>query len=276
MSQLDEVEYASLSDQVRKIEELTNSSQPEGVGYLLKNFLHNAKSRMAEIHDEEVRSEDEKKDQKSKETASVVHLAELEHKLNTEEKQQYSGFLKLDYFTKANFDELESFYANSWDKLSESGKAEMSSRVWEGIKRKEYTFEELPETVREKESERMYKQLTGRIEPSASLQYVPAQDRADFVREYEAGNEQAASRILSRPAFAEYSPDTRKESALQADSSTKEKASGESNDPPNASPQELLAESSFSISGVSCIVEVENTETPKVQAAGNSSIIGKT
>ena len=275
MSGLDEVEYASLSDQVRKIEELSNSSQPEGVSYLLKNFLHNAKSRMAEIQDEEVRSEDEKKEQKSKETANVVQLAEMEHKLNAEEKQQYSGFLKFDYFTKANFDELESFYANSWDKLSESGKAEMSSRVWEGIKRKEYTFEELPETVREKESERMYQQLTGRIEPSASLQNIPPQDRADFVREYEAGNEQAAAKVLSRPIFAEYSPDTRKVSALQADTSTKEQASGESNNPPNASPQELLVDSDFSIRGVSSIVEVDNTETPKVQANGNSSIIGK-
>ena len=275
MSQLDEVEYSRLAAQVQEIEKLVNSGQPGDVGYLLKSFLHNAKSRLEEIQHDEVRAEDEKKDQKAKEYSSVVQLAEMEHKLNADEKQQYSAFLKLDYFTKANFDELEDFYTNSWDKLSETGKDQMSARVWEGIRRKEYTFDELPHIVKEKESERMYLQLTGKLEPSSSLQNIPAQDRADFVREYEAGNEKAASKILSRPAFAEYSPDTREEAALQATSSSIKETSAEQKLASSASPEELLSAADFSISGISAVVEIGNTDTPTVQGAGNSPTRGK-
>jgi hypothetical protein len=223
VSGIDDVEYANLAEQVRRIELLVNADARSDSSYLLKSFLHNAKSRMEEIRHEEIRAEDDKKDQKAKETASVVHLAEMEYKLNSEEKQQYSQFLKLDYFTKANFDELEEFYEKSWDKLSESGKNQMSARVWEGIKRKEYTFDELPVEVRKKESERIYLQLTGKIEPSSSLQNISPEVRANFVREYDAGNDQATTKILSGRDFAEYSLDTRNASAFKADASAKEK-----------------------------------------------------
>ena len=268
MSQLDEVEYSRLAAQVQEIEKLVNSGQPGDVGYLLKSFLHNAKSRMEEIRHDEVRAEDEKKDQKTKEAVSVVQLAEMEHKLNADEKQQYSSFLKLDCFTKANFDELENFYANSWDKLSEGGKNQMSARVWEGIKRHDYTFEELPEKVREKESERMYLQLTGKIESSASLQNVPPQDRADFVREYEAGNEKAASKILSRPSFAEYSPDTRIDSSRRDESSTKEKTLDGQERGSIATGQDAVVAANLSASGISHVTDTEDIVPPAVGGGG--------
>lgn len=275
MSQLDEVEYSRLAAQVQEIENLVGSGQSGDVGDLLKHFLHNAKSRMEEIRHDEVRAEVEKKEQKAKENANVAQLAEMEHNLSVEEKRQYAGFLKLDYFTKANFEGLEDFYANSWDKLSEGGKDQMSARVWEGIRRKEYTFDELPHIVKEKESERMYMQLTGKIEPSASLQNIPQQDRADFVREYEAGNEKAASRILSRPAFAEYSPDTHDDAATKAASSSIKETSAEQKAASSASPEELLSAADLSISGVSAVVEVGHADTPTVQGVVESSVRGK-
>jgi hypothetical protein len=202
VSQLDEVEYANLSDQVRQIEALINSGQSGDVSHLLKSFLHNAKSRMEEIRHEEVRAEQDKKEQQAKEAASLAQLVEMEHQLNPEEKQQYAGFLKLDYFTKANFSDLNQFYSNTWDKLSESGKTQMSTRVWEGIRQGEYTFAELPENIRKKEAERLYEQLTGKQDLHPALTNIPAQDRADFVREYEAGNEQAVAAVLSRKSFS--------------------------------------------------------------------------
>jgi hypothetical protein len=274
VSQLDEVEYSRLAAQVQEIEKLVNSGQPGDVGLLLKSFLYNAKSRMEEIRHDEVRVEDEKKNHKTNETSTAVQLAEMEHKLNADEKQQYSGFLKLDYFTKPNFDDLEDFYANSWDKLSEGGKNQMSARIWEGIKRHEYTFEELPEKVREKESERMYLQLTGKIEPSASLQKVPAQDRADFVREYEAGNEQGASKILSRPAFAEYSPDTRNVSSFEDDTSTKGKAPEGQERSSLAAGQDAVVAAKLSASGISQVTDTEDILPPAVGGGGQVNTRG--
>ena len=201
MSQLDDVEYANLAEQVRRIEELVNSGQAGGSDYLLKGFLNNAKARMEVIRQDEHGSE-EKKEQKSRENANAVILAEMEHRLNSVEKEQYSGFLKLDYFTKANFEELDEFYEKTWDKLTEEGKSQMSYRVWEGVRQGEYSFDELPENVRKKEAERLYEKLVGTERAPASLANIPQQDRADFIREYEAGNEKAVTEVLNRESFS--------------------------------------------------------------------------
>ncbi len=214
VSQLDDVEYARLAAQVFEVEKLMNSGVPGGADLLLRSFLNGAKSRMEEIRHEERRAETSLKDRKDNETAGAVQLSEMERRLTAAEKQQYSGFLKLDWFTKADFEELEEFYAESWDRLSEGGKNQMSVRVWGGIRRHEYTFEELPQKLREKESERIYLQLTGAIKPNSGLQNVAAQVRAEFVREYEASNETATSKILGGDGFAGYSPETRTEASL--------------------------------------------------------------
>ena len=227
VGQLDEVEYARLAAQVLEIEKLVNSGQSGKDGFLLRTFLHNAKLRMEEIQHQELLAEETKNERKEKEAATVVRLAEMEHQLSAGEKEQYSAFLTQEYFTKKNFADLEAFYADAWDRLSEGGKNQMSSRVWGGIRRQEYTFEDLPEKVREKESERIYLQLTGMTEPSSSLQRVSPQTRAEFVREYQAGHEKAASKILSGEDFAGYSPDTRTEAPLRDASLSKEKKSAE-------------------------------------------------
>ena len=155
MSGIDDVEYANLAEQVRRIELLVDTDTRSDSSFLLTSFIHNAKSRMEEIRYDEVRTEDEKKDQKVKETASVVQLAEMEHRLNAEEKQQYSEFLKLDYFRRKDLDELAAFYKDGggYDKLSEEGKLQMSERIEEGIRRGEFVRDDLPERVNRKNDE---------------------------------------------------------------------------------------------------------------------------
>jgi hypothetical protein len=275
MTELDKAEYARLESQVVEVERIIDDGRAGGgASNLLGEFLRNAKARMNEIRPEGELSERHRKDAAQVEQLAVAALVERESRLTVIEKEQYGGFLKLDYFTKANFDELEDFYANSWDKLSEGGKDQMSARVWEGIRRKEYTFDELPHIVKEKESGRLYLQLTGKIEPSGILQNLSPQDRVDFVREYEAGNEKATSRILSESASAEYPEDTRADETLKVSSASLQKTSADQKCASNATPEELLLAADLSISGISAIVDVKHTDTPTVQGVESSQIKG--
>lgn len=273
MSELDEMEYARLAAQVEEIEIVMSSGQPRDVGDLLKQFLHNAKSRMDEIRHDEI-SSGEKRDQKAKEIAtSIAHLVEMEQRLSSVEKQQYAGFLNFDYFTKANFDELENFYASSWDKLSEGGKDQMSARVWEGIKRKEFTFDELPHIVKEKESERMYLQLTGKIQPSSGLQNIPPLDRADFVREYESGNEKAATQVLNRESFAmKVSTTSSAEGTLREFSVSSKKEAGDQKLQKSESRESNDASEDISLAGV-VLAEASDVSSPAVRNHGSSAPI---
>lgn len=264
MGQLDEAEYARLETQVREIEKLVNSGAPGDAGVLLRNFLSNAKSRMEEIRQDQGMDGESKKDRREREAAMAVQLAEMEHRLSAGEKQRYSGFMELEYFRKADFEELEEFYSNSWDRLSEGGKNQMSVRVWGGIRRHEYSFDELPEKMREKESERIYQQLTGAIEPSAGIRNVPPQSKADFVREYEAGNEKATTKILSGDGFAAYSPDTLKASSVKADAFTKEQRTED-----ETLKSKLKSGQGLSLSGLT-LGESEEINVPSPQAANTA------
>lgn len=79
-------------------------------------------------------------------------MVERETRLNAEEKERYEKLLQKDYFTKADFNDLDQFYSKSYDKLSSDGKAEMHQRIEEGIKRGEFSRDELPKSVREAQS----------------------------------------------------------------------------------------------------------------------------
>ena len=218
VDRLIKVEYAKLASVVEEAERLLAAAAPGEAGIGLRCFVHNARSRLDIIQADVIRAEEIKKDEKTKQAAAVAELAAMETKLSEEEQRQYAGFLKLSYFTKANFPELERFYTHTWDRLSERGKDEMSTLVWEGVKRREYTFDELPDKVREKESERIYQQLTGKIEASSSLQDVSVETRSEFVREYEAKHEDATTKILSGEDFAGYTPGGKRIAVPKAES----------------------------------------------------------
>lgn len=121
--------------------------------------------------------------------------------LNTKEKETYSGFLKEDFFTKRDFGRLEQFYTKTWDRLSEGGKDEMSKRVWGGIRHGEYSFDQLPAQVREKEAKQAYKRLTESTIGNPAAAEIPEKDRQDFIRAYEAGKKDEAAKMLERESF---------------------------------------------------------------------------
>jgi|GEM_PF-3834702 len=63
---------------------------------------------------------------------SVPELAAQEANLTDSEKSEYRDILLKQYFTKADFSMLESFYKTTYDKLSDDGKHQLSQRVWLG------------------------------------------------------------------------------------------------------------------------------------------------
>ncbi len=203
MAKEDELQASTLREVIERLEDALKSGAKRLDEFLLKGELSNKRSELAAATQHQEHVEKEKKEEKNRELAYELHLVEQEIRLNAEEKEQYAGFLSQQFFTKADFDKLESFYANTWDKLTDEGKAQMSQRVWEGIRQGEYTFGELPETVRKKESEWLYLQITGEKESAPWVSNIPEQDRQEFKRAYEAKDEKAVIEILERPSVVQ-------------------------------------------------------------------------
>ena len=199
-SKLDEMERSNLQKVISEVETALTVSTP-GTRPVLEVFLQNAKSRVAAL-DKKIKESQEQREIHEREQASVAYLAQKEAALSESERKTYSGFLEKPFFTKNDFGSLEQFYAHTWDRLSESGKDQMSHRVWEGIRHNEYTFTELPKVVQEKEIDRAYKRLT---EPQLSedVSRIPVADRTDFVRAFENGRHDEASQVLDRRSFRE-------------------------------------------------------------------------
>ena len=199
ISEADRLECASLERTVADVER-TLLSYPPGTRPFFNAFLLNAKARLGFLEKKIQEAEREQHEHTQNEVA-LVQLANKETALNAQEKEAYSGFLKEDFFTKNDFAALEHFYAKSWDKLSEGGKDEMSHRIWEGIRRHEYTFAELPKTVREKETERACRRLQDSAIGVGDASRIPEKDRTDFIRAYETGKRDEAEKVLERDSF---------------------------------------------------------------------------
>lgn len=155
MSENDNVKYSLLARQAAEIEKLISSGVrlEAGTGYSLASILHAAESRMATIRIDEGRVELERKEEKTREAAAIAALVEREHRLDEKEKLQYAGFLEKDCFSRADLPALERFYGRSYAKLSDDGKLQMHERVQEGIRRGNFSFEELPSNMREAEED---------------------------------------------------------------------------------------------------------------------------
>ncbi len=198
-SKLDELERDSLMKAISEVETAKSVSTP-GTRSVFENFLQNAKGRVAALEKKIEQSKGEHEARKQAEVA-IAALAEKEAALSASEKATYSGFLGKEFFTKQDFGSLEKFYAQTWDRLSESGKSEMSHRIWEGIRRDEYKFKDLPKVVREKETEWAYTELKKRDGSSSRVDAIPETDRKDFIRAYESGSREEAEKILERESF---------------------------------------------------------------------------
>lgn len=205
MNELNEVTYARLAALIVEIERMLKSGEFEGNNLQLNAALHSAAMRMDGIRDEQIAEERKEKSERERrqDAAVATQLAEMEHRLSAEEQREYAGFLKMECFTRAEFDSLEEFYTKSWDRLSERGKTEMSTRIWEGVRRNEFEFDELPKPVLERETDRTYLQLTGKAKKCQNLPEFSQQAQQEIVQAYEAGDKASAARFISRGTIRE-------------------------------------------------------------------------
>ncbi|HEV2692916.1 MAG TPA: hypothetical protein VG347_08490 [Verrucomicrobiae bacterium] len=72
---------------------------------------------------------------KQKFPVPASYSADQETALSESEREIFASFLKKDKFTRDDFPALEKFYTSSYDKLSVTGKAEMSMRIHAGLRK---------------------------------------------------------------------------------------------------------------------------------------------
>ena len=200
----EKAEATALQQAVRDLQAALAPTTPQlgsSSSGLLELMLSKAKKRIAELEKVEAAANTETKDKSVKELACKIK-AESEAKLNAEERQQYEEFLGKEAFTKADFSKLERFYQSAWDRLSEDGRAEMSHRIWEGVRRNEYQFSELPDIVKQKEAQSLYDQLNSANVRDQNLLKIPEADRVDFTNAWSAGKREEAYSVLDRSSFA--------------------------------------------------------------------------
>lgn len=204
MIEANEIELAKLDKLISELQwQIFNAggSQAASTSMLVKR-LTEAQGRSATVHREEQR-EKEKKDQTDQQEQNLaIAKAERELALTQPEQREYASFLECAFFTKAMFPRLDHFYSQTWDRLSDEGKAEMSKRVWEGVNQGQYRFNELPDSVKEKEAERMHHYLTSENTRGTFERTIPQSDRQEFCSAYEAGDKQRSYSVLERPSFA--------------------------------------------------------------------------
>ena len=200
-SKLDTAERDNLLKMISDME-IARIGATSGSRWVFEPFLVGMRARLAGL-ERKITDNERKEADQAREQIVLVEMAGREVALSAQERETFSGLLKKAYFTKADFGSLESFYAKTWDRLSDKGKDALSERVWEGVRRNDYTFAELPEVVRKKESDLLYLKLTDGKHRDPKTEKIPPQDRADFVREYESGNRKAAEEVLNRKSFAE-------------------------------------------------------------------------
>lgn len=196
-SVLDETEFRQLEGAVADVERLIAAGQGTPT---LMIFRDGAKQRLESLR-EEIATGDGKREKDTATAVAVAAAVAREAALNAQEKQAYGGFLQKEFFTKRDFNSLDEFYSQSWDKLSEPGKTEMEHRVWEGIRKEEYKFSELPESVRERSADRVYKGLVANDTNVVDDSNIPEKDKQDFMRAFRSGNNREAHKLLDRDSF---------------------------------------------------------------------------
>ncbi|MDF1815011.1 MAG: hypothetical protein P1V20_22595 [Verrucomicrobiales bacterium] len=204
---IDEVELAGLEARVRELQDLFGKRD---VSSLSTNMLAGAEIAAAEKRIGELEQdvsgiggEKERKEAERYQNLVAGYLVQNETRLTASEQAQYGAFLAKDFFIRDDFDELDQFYASAHSKLSERGKSEMSSRVWNGIREGEYEFTDLPKNVREKEMERLYGLLSDPAKMSENLKQIPEKDRDEFIAAYQSGDSDRTAQILNRDSFKE-------------------------------------------------------------------------
>lgn len=202
LSGLENAVHARLQSEISRLEALLafGGVADDSIRRSITTFIDSARKQIQGIEIEQQKLEKEKREKEEQDIA-LSTAARLETALNAREQAEYDSFLKEDHFTKADFGKLEKFYTNTWDRLSENGKAEMSHRIWEGVRRKEYDFDDLPDIVKQKEAERLQGMLRDGAQTQRELQAIPIEDRQAFLNAWENNDRKTAYQILDRPSF---------------------------------------------------------------------------
>ncbi|WP_411845722.1 hypothetical protein AAFN60_19095 [Roseibacillus persicicus] len=148
MSELDKIEYDKLTELASKLEAVLNHTGTNQTG--VTALLTTALGRIENLQQEGVldSEKDEKRKNKSAQEVAIAAIVARETRLSQDEKVLYTEFLEKKAFEKKDFKKLEQFYTHSYEKLSDDGKAQMSQRIDEGIRRGHFDREDLPDIVR--------------------------------------------------------------------------------------------------------------------------------
>lgn len=174
MSELDKIEYEKLTELATKLETVLNRTGPTQAG--VSALLTTALGRIENLQHEGVLNpdQDEKRKNRSTQEIAIAAIVARETRLNEQEKASFAGFLEKDAFEKKDFKKLEQFYTHSYDKLSDDGKAQMSHRIEEGIRRGNFERDDLPTVIQEKHSS------TEKIQQKATSQHIEEEQQTLF------------------------------------------------------------------------------------------------
>jgi hypothetical protein len=130
-------------------------------------------------------------------------MAQEEPNLKPEERNAYADILNSEVPTKGDLHRLEAFHAQSWSRLSESGKGELSHLLWEGIRRQTFRFCELPRAVRNDERLQVLAVMKDEEKQASTASEIPEEERNALLQATEQGDRLEAEYILSGQVFGE-------------------------------------------------------------------------
>jgi hypothetical protein len=201
LSMLDELERNGLQKIISEVEAASAGSTPASRG-VFESVLQGAKARLDAV-EKKIKDSKEDREKRAQNELVAISLARCETALSAKEQETFSSFLGKEFFTKKDFPQLEEFYANTWERLSDRGKDAMSQRIWEGVRRDEFEFHELPSSAKDKEMKWAYTALTKRDASASMTGQIPRADRDDFIHAYESGDKREAENVLGRRSFRE-------------------------------------------------------------------------
>lgn len=199
MTNLDEAEYLRLQTAINDAEKAF-AKQDQHSAVNLGAEINGKKSRVQSLEQSGIFG-NEPNDRRKSEASTAFAIAAMvakETKLTHQEKTIYAEFLHQEHFTKKNFEALEGFYQNSWDRLSTEGKREMSQRFWLGVEQGEYRFEEAPQSVRSKEAEQLAHYTRHPEEAPDVIKRMTPETKRAFLEAHETGDHATTNEILSR------------------------------------------------------------------------------
>lgn len=232
-----EQEHKRLEDMISKMESAALADPVKRP--VVETAVGNMRARLGEL-EKKIKEKTEQAENQLAGQAEIARAVERETALDAGEKQSYSQFLEKEFFTRADFGNLESFYDKTYDKLSDSGKAQMHNRIWGGISHGEFEFGELPENVKKKDAALVYDSL--KKGTGIESQVIPEHQQAKFINAYEGDQKQEAYKILEKGNFAKNAPSI--ERAV-----TREKtfiASNEAEEPSSSADKKSLGRKDFS------------------------------